>query len=121
MGHFVRWCDETGIENLNTLTGRDIQEFRIWRQSEADINSLTLRSNMDTITTVAPRRRRWSSDGPIWTMSERKSALDERAGSDLVGDDSKSLHHRTGVVIGGAEDQPRQGGSDKATSKLSEL
>jgi hypothetical protein len=28
---FVQWCNETGIENLNDLTGRSLYEYRIWR------------------------------------------------------------------------------------------
>lgn len=30
LGHFVRWCDDEGITNLNELSGRQLHEFRIW-------------------------------------------------------------------------------------------
>jgi site-specific recombinase XerD len=32
-GHFVRWCDERDITNLNEPTGRKLQEFRLWRSN----------------------------------------------------------------------------------------
>lgn len=47
--HFVRWCDEQDIENLNDLTGRDIQQYRLWRKDDGDLNTLTLRAQMSTI------------------------------------------------------------------------
>jgi len=28
--HFVRLCDENGIDNMNDLSGRNLQEFRLW-------------------------------------------------------------------------------------------
>jgi len=46
---FVRWCDENDIDNLNDLTGRDLQEYRLWRQDDADLNKITLNQQMSTI------------------------------------------------------------------------
>lgn len=31
MNHFLRWCEEVGVENLNDLTGRQLNEFVSWR------------------------------------------------------------------------------------------
>lgn len=45
----LEWCDEQGIDNLNDLSGRDIQEYRLWRSEESDINALTLRMQMSTL------------------------------------------------------------------------
>lgn len=28
----MKWCEQEGITNLNNITGRDIQEYRLWRQ-----------------------------------------------------------------------------------------
>lgn len=46
---FVRWCDEAGIENMNSLTGRHLQEYRLWRQEDADMVKITLTQQMSTI------------------------------------------------------------------------
>jgi len=47
--HFVRWCDENGITNMNGLTGRDLQEYRLWRQEDGDLKKITLNQQMSTI------------------------------------------------------------------------
>lgn len=44
---FAEWCDDNDIQNLNTLTGRDIQHFRKSRSEE--VNTVTLKSQMDTL------------------------------------------------------------------------
>lgn len=49
LNHFVRWCDESNIQNLNDLTGRDIQKYRLWRKEDGDLNKLTLRAQMSTL------------------------------------------------------------------------
>ncbi|WP_128226066.1 site-specific integrase [Halobacteriaceae archaeon SHR40] len=46
---FLEWCDEQEITNLNSLSGRDIQEYRLWRSETGDINPLTFRMQMSTI------------------------------------------------------------------------
>lgn len=53
---FIEWCEEEEIKNINELSGRDIQQFRLWRKETADINNHTLRMNMSTL--------RGSSSGP---------------------------------------------------------
>jgi site-specific recombinase XerD len=47
--HFVRWCAEVGIDNLNDLSGRDIQKYRLWRKEDGDLSKLTLNGQMSTI------------------------------------------------------------------------
>ena len=47
--HFLRWCDEVGIDNLNDLSGRDIQKYRLWRKEDGDLNKLTLSAQMSTL------------------------------------------------------------------------
>jgi integrase len=46
---FVRWCGEKGIDNLNDLTGRDLQRYRLWRKEDGDLNKLSLRMQMSTL------------------------------------------------------------------------
>jgi len=44
---FVEWCEETGLTNLNDLSGRDLHRFRVWRQR--DVNLVTLRGQLATL------------------------------------------------------------------------
>jgi integrase len=47
--HFIRWCEEKGIDDMNDLTGRHLQEFRLWRQEDGDLVKLTLNQQMSTL------------------------------------------------------------------------
>lgn len=49
LGHFVRWCGENGIENLNELSGRQLHEYRVWRRMEGDLAPATEKTQMDTL------------------------------------------------------------------------
>ena len=49
LGHFLRWCDKRGIDNLNDLTGRDMHRYKVWRRDDGDLNSVTLKTQMDTL------------------------------------------------------------------------
>lgn len=47
--HFLRWCAENDITNLNELNGRDLHRFRLWRRSDGDLAPITEKTQMDTI------------------------------------------------------------------------
>ncbi|MFC7249287.1 tyrosine-type recombinase/integrase [Halomicroarcula sp. GCM10025324] len=47
--HFVRWCKENGIDNLNEVSGRDLHEFRLWREEDGDLNKVSLETQMCTL------------------------------------------------------------------------
>lgn len=49
LGHFIRWCNENDITNLNALNGRKLQEYRLWRRREGDLSKATEKTQMDTI------------------------------------------------------------------------
>lgn len=49
LGHFIRWCDQENITNLNNLTGRKLQRYRIWRRNEGDLAPATEKTQMDTL------------------------------------------------------------------------
>ncbi|MCU4752971.1 site-specific integrase [Halobacteria archaeon AArc-curdl1] len=49
LGHFVRWSDETGIENLNELSGRKLQRYRLWRREDGDLNNVTMVTQLSTL------------------------------------------------------------------------
>jgi site-specific recombinase XerD len=44
---FLDWCEERDVDNLNTLTGRDLADFVAWRRG--DIAALTLQKQLSTI------------------------------------------------------------------------
>ena len=43
---FCAFCTEYEIENMNTVTGRDIHRFRVWRNE--DVKTVTLRGELQT-------------------------------------------------------------------------
>ena len=47
--HFVRWCDDEDIDNLNELTGRRLHEYRLWRKSDGNLNRVSVRTQMSTL------------------------------------------------------------------------
>jgi site-specific recombinase XerD len=47
--HFIRWCDEQNINNMNELTGRDLYEFRLWRRDDGDLNTVSVRTQLMTL------------------------------------------------------------------------
>jgi site-specific recombinase XerD len=48
--HFVRWCEEVQeIENLNSLSGRDLQRYKMWRRDDGDLNNVTLVTQLSTL------------------------------------------------------------------------
>lgn len=49
LGHFLKWCNEQGITNLNDLTGRKLKRYRAWRQQDGDLAKPSLKSQIDTI------------------------------------------------------------------------
>jgi len=49
LGHFVRWCGEEDIDNLNELSGRTLHEYRLWRRREGDLAPATEKTQMDTL------------------------------------------------------------------------
>lgn len=49
LGHFVRWCEQEDIENINNLTGRILHRFRLRRRSEGDLAPASEKTQMDTL------------------------------------------------------------------------
>lgn len=49
LGHFLRWCELETIDDLNTLTGRDMHRYKLWRRDDGDLNNVTLKTQMDTV------------------------------------------------------------------------
>ncbi|WP_235728420.1 tyrosine-type recombinase/integrase [Halosimplex carlsbadense] len=47
--HFVRWCGEEDLTNLNDLTGRRLYEYRLWRKDDGDLNPVSLRTQLSTL------------------------------------------------------------------------
>jgi integrase len=49
LSFLLRWCEERDIENLNELTGRKLQEFRLWRRNVGDLTKVSVKTQMDTL------------------------------------------------------------------------
>ncbi|MFC7229237.1 site-specific integrase [Salinirubellus salinus] len=49
LSHFIQWCDERDIDNLNELTGRLLYEYRVWRRRDGNLSKPSLKSQMDTL------------------------------------------------------------------------
>ncbi|RCU48470.1 hypothetical protein DU504_14870 [Haloplanus salinus] len=49
LGHFLEWCEEQEITNLNDITGRDLRSFKVWRSEKGSIARSTLKNSMDTL------------------------------------------------------------------------
>jgi len=47
--HFLRWCEMEDIDNLNDLTGRKIQQYRLWRRDDGDLSIASEKTQMDTL------------------------------------------------------------------------
>jgi site-specific recombinase XerD len=49
LGHFTDWCEQEGITSTSELTGRDLHEYRVWRQE--GIAQTTLSINLSSLRT----------------------------------------------------------------------
>ena len=49
LGHFLRWCDQQEMTNMNDLSGRDLHRFRLWRRSDGDLKPISEKTQMDTL------------------------------------------------------------------------
>lgn len=66
---FLKWCDESGVDNLNLLTGRALQRYRAWRRSTSNICKVTEKTQQDTLRVFL----RWceSIDGVTPDLSDK--------------------------------------------------
>lgn len=46
---FVQWCEQEGIENLNSFSGRDIHRFRVKRREEDGLATATMKGQLATL------------------------------------------------------------------------
>lgn len=48
--HFVEWCEKVAeIDNLNELTGRDLQRYKMWRREDGGLNNVTMVTQLSTL------------------------------------------------------------------------
>jgi len=72
--HFIRWCENVeGIENLNNLSGRDLQRYKTWRRDDGDLKPISLEGQLDALRIFI----RWcgSIDAVHPTLHEKFDAL----------------------------------------------
>ncbi len=85
---FVQWCNEEEIENLNTLSGRDLYRYRVWRregngEGRDEIAPVTLRGQLATLRSflrfceeIDAVRDGLRSDVPLPTLSHGENVSD---------------------------------------------
>ncbi len=90
----MRWCDEKDINNLNRLTGRDLQEFRLWRKEQGDINLMTL----NNLTSAIQVFLKWAGSVEAVrpnlhekVMVPQVSPSDEQSDAMLEADDAEAI------------------------------
>jgi integrase len=44
---FIQWSDEAGIDDMNSITGRKLQEFKTWKQGT--VAKVTLKNHLSTL------------------------------------------------------------------------
>lgn len=49
VGLFVEWTNESGIENMNNVRGRELRRFKNWCQETSDNNTVSLNGIMSTL------------------------------------------------------------------------
>ncbi|RQG91792.1 tyrosine-type recombinase/integrase [Natrarchaeobius chitinivorans] len=81
LSHFVRWCDERDIENLNELTGRTLHEYRLWRRNDGDLAKTSLKCQMDTLRVFI--RFLGTVDGVHPNLHEKVRSPDLHPGEDV--------------------------------------
>lgn len=95
--HFVRWCEEVEeLDNLNDLSGRDLQRYKTWRRDDGDLKPITLHGQLDALRLFL----RWceSIDAVEPGLHEKLSALmpslskqDEQSTSIFDSDEAENL------------------------------
>lgn len=90
----VEWCDANDIENLNDLTGRHLQELRLWRKEVGDINLMTLNNYMCSLRVFL----KWCAsieavpkDLPEKVMVPRVPPEDQQADDTLDGETAQEI------------------------------
>jgi len=93
--HFIRWCEQVeGLDNMNDLTGRKLQQFKTWRRDDGDLKPITLEGNLDALRVFI----RWcESIDAVQTGLHEKIVMpvlkkeDEQAQSILDGDEATAI------------------------------
>lgn len=49
LGAFVDWTDETGIDNMNDVSGRTLMEFKTWRKNDTGIQTISLNGTLGVL------------------------------------------------------------------------
>jgi site-specific recombinase XerD len=127
MKPFVEWCEKQGVDNLNDLSGRDIQEYRLWRNDDSDINALTLRMQMSTLRVFlkwagsmeAVPEDLYTGQSDAQSVESRCETVKKQSAGEKLGRSIKSAipKHRRG----GGHDQGRHGTAALYTYQMSNI
>lgn len=123
IGHFLRWCKEEGIDNMNDLNGRSMQDYRHWRKRDGGLNNVSLHTQMQTFRVFIQWAEDYNAVTPELSEKIRVPELDrnENVGDNVIEPEraKETLEHyakyqyasrwhtmyrlifRTGIRIGG--------------------
>lgn len=85
--HFLEWCREYGVDDLNDLTGRDLAAFVAWRRS--DVKAITVQKQLGSIRQAL----RWWAD-----IEAVEEGLAEKVHAPEIpdGSEAKDVHLKAG-------------------------
>lgn len=47
--HFVRWAEQRCVDTMESLDGKDLHEYRLWRRDDGDLNTVSLHTQLSTL------------------------------------------------------------------------
>lgn len=49
LNHFVRFCEDQGIESMADLSGKHFAQYKVWRRKDGDLNNVSLNTQLSTL------------------------------------------------------------------------
>lgn len=49
LGHFTRWCELQDVQDLTSLTPRDLYRYKVWRADDGNLNRVSIKTQLSTL------------------------------------------------------------------------